>query len=305
MCRSLLSVDWQGDLYDCDFNQMLGLRATHRRPGAAAPARPAAHDRRRHAHPRRRPLLRLHRRPGQQLRRGAGGSTRGGGPGGFGHPRLKAGCMPRLSVVVPVLDEAAGIGAALQALAPLRAAGHEVIVVDGGSQDATATLAAPLANAVLHSPRGRARQMNTGAAAAQGDVLLFLHADTTLPEGAATAVLQALQGGARWGRFDVAISGRSRWLPVVALLMNLRSRATGIATGDQALFVQTALFRQAGALCRTAADGRHRALPAPARPGATGLPAAEGGHLRPALGPARRLAHHRADVAAALALLAR
>jgi len=155
--------------------------------------------------------------------------------------------MPRLSVVVPVLDEAAGIGAALQALAPLRAAGHEVIVVDGGSQDATATLAAPLANAVLHSPRGRARQMNTGAAAAQGDVLLFLHADTTLPEGAATAVLQALQGGARWGRFDVAISGRSRWLPVVALLMNLRSRATGIATGDQALFVQTALFRQAGA----------------------------------------------------------
>ena len=155
--------------------------------------------------------------------------------------------MPRLSVVVPVLDEAAGIGATLQALAPLRAAGHEVIVVDGGSQDATATLAAPLANAVLHSPRGRARQMNTGAAAAQGDVLLFLHADTTLPEGAATAVLQALQGGARWGRFDVAISGRSRWLPVVALLMNLRSRATGIATGDQALFVQTALFRQAGA----------------------------------------------------------
>ena len=155
--------------------------------------------------------------------------------------------MPRLSVVVPVLDEAAGIGATLQALAPLRAAGHEVIVVDGGSQDATATLAAPLASAVLHSPRGRARQMNTGAAAAQGDVLLFLHADTTLPEGAATAVLQALQGGARWGRFDVAISGRSRWLPVVALLMNLRSRATGIATGDQALFVQTALFRQAGA----------------------------------------------------------
>ena len=155
--------------------------------------------------------------------------------------------MPRLSVVVPVLDEAAGIRATLQALAPLRAAGHEIIVVDGGSQDATATLAAPLASAVLHSPRGRARQMNTGAAAAQGDVLLFLHADTMLPEGAAAAVLQAVHGGARWGRFDVAISGRSRWLPVVALLMNLRSRATGIATGDQALFVQASLFRQLGA----------------------------------------------------------
>jgi rSAM/selenodomain-associated transferase 2 len=88
--------------------------------------------------------------------------------------------------------------------------------------------------------------MNTGAAAATGEVLLFLHADTTLPAEAATAVLQAVAGGARWGRFDVAIIGRSRWLPVVATLMNLRSRATGIATGDQALFVQRALFTQLG-----------------------------------------------------------
>jgi len=154
--------------------------------------------------------------------------------------------MTVLSVIVPVLNEAAGIVPTLQALAPWRAAGHEVIVVDGGSHDATAALAAPLATAVLHSGRGRARQMNTGAAAATGEVLLFLHADTTLPAGAAAAVLQAVAGGARWGRFDVAIIGRSRWLPVVATLMNLRSRATGIATGDQALFVQRALFTQLG-----------------------------------------------------------
>ena len=151
-----------------------------------------------------------------------------------------------MSIVVPVLDEAAAVTATLQALAPLRAAGHELIVVDGGSQDATAALAAPWADAVLTSPRGRARQMNTGAAAARGQVLLFVHADTSLPAGAADAVQQAMAGGARWGRFDVAIQGRSRWLPVVAALMNLRSRLTGIATGDQALFVQTALFRQLG-----------------------------------------------------------
>ncbi len=154
--------------------------------------------------------------------------------------------MPTLSVIVPVLDEAARITATLQALALWRAAGHEVIVVDGGSHDATATLAAPLATAVLHSPRGRARQMNAGAHAAQGDLLLFLHADTTLPAGADAAMQRAVLDGARWGRFDVAISGRSRWLPVVATLMNLRSRLTGIATGDQALFVQALLFKQLG-----------------------------------------------------------
>jgi rSAM/selenodomain-associated transferase 2 len=152
----------------------------------------------------------------------------------------------RLSIVVPALNEAAGITATLQALAPLRAAGHEVIVVDGGSHDATAALAAPHASQVLHSEAGRARQMNAGAAAARGEVLLFLHADTRLPAQAASAITQALQRGARWGRFDVHIEGRSAWLPVVGFMMNWRSRLTGIATGDQALFVQAALFHQLG-----------------------------------------------------------
>ena len=152
----------------------------------------------------------------------------------------------RLSIVVPALNEAAGITATLQALAPLRQAGHEVIVVDGGSTDATAALAAAHADDVRNSERGRARQMNAGAAAATGEVLLFLHADTRLPAHAAQAISAALQRGARWGRFDVCIEGRSAWLPVVAFMMNWRSRLTGIATGDQALFVQTALFRQLG-----------------------------------------------------------
>ena len=153
---------------------------------------------------------------------------------------------PRLSIVMPALNEAAGITATLTALAPLRQQGHELIVVDGGSSDATATLAAALADRVLSSARGRASQMNTGAAAASGEVLLFLHADTRLPARAAAAIHEALQRGARWGRFDVTIDGRSAWLPLVGFMMNWRSRLSGIATGDQALFVRTALFRELG-----------------------------------------------------------
>jgi len=152
----------------------------------------------------------------------------------------------QLSIILPVLNEAAGIGATLQALAPLRAAGHEVIVVDGGSADATVQFAQPLADRVLSGPRGRARQMNAGAAVAQGGVLLFLHADTLLPAGADSAIHQALAAGARWGRFDVRISGGAPLFPLIAALMNLRSRLSGIATGDQAIFVDRSLFMQLG-----------------------------------------------------------
>ena len=152
----------------------------------------------------------------------------------------------RLSVIVPVLDEAAGIVASLAALAPLRARGHELIVVDGGSRDATAELSRSHADAVIASPRGRARQMNAGAARAQGEVLLFLHADTTLPASADTAIVHALANGASWGRFDVKIEGRSAMFPLIAALMNLRSRWSGIATGDQAIFVRRDVFTRVG-----------------------------------------------------------
>jgi rSAM/selenodomain-associated transferase 2 len=154
--------------------------------------------------------------------------------------------VKQLSIVIPVLDEAAGILGTLRALAPLRVRGHEVIVVDGGSTDGTPALAASGADLVIESPRGRALQMNAGAARARGDVLLFLHADTLLPEGADRCVLQALAGGRRWGRFDVRIAGRSPWLMLIAALMNLRSRLSSIATGDQALFVERRLFDQLG-----------------------------------------------------------
>jgi rSAM/selenodomain-associated transferase 2 len=148
----------------------------------------------------------------------------------------------RVSIIVPALDEAASIAVSLDALAPLRAAGHEVIVVDGGSRDGTVALSRGRADAVIETARGRARQLNAGAALARGEVLLFLHADTRLPANALSRVSQALAGGRDWGRFDVRIEGRSRWLPLIAALMNLRSRFTGIATGDQAIFVRRTLF---------------------------------------------------------------
>jgi rSAM/selenodomain-associated transferase 2 len=157
-------------------------------------------------------------------------------------PCLEAGLsLARLSVIVPALNEASGIEGALQALAPLRARGQEVIVVDGGSEDATRELAVPLADRVLVAPRGRARQMNVGAAAAGGAVLLFLHADTRLPPEADRLILGSLEGSC-WGRFDVRIESTRALLRVVAWAMNLRSRLTGIATGDQAIFVRREAF---------------------------------------------------------------
>ena len=154
---------------------------------------------------------------------------------------------PSLSIVIPVLDEAANMAAALEALAPLRARGTEVIVVDGGSVDETATLGKPLADVVIASARGRATQMNAGAAIAKGGVLLFLHADTRLPPDADELIRDGLTQSQRaWGRFDVAIDGKHPLLPLIAAFMNARSRLTGIATGDQAMFVTRDAFTTAG-----------------------------------------------------------
>lgn len=147
----------------------------------------------------------------------------------------------KLSIVIPVLEEAGRIGDCLQALAPLRRQGHEVIVVDGGSGDGTGALAAPLCDRVLTAPRGRAAQMNAGARSASGDALVFLHADTALPAGAEHAIREALRTHC-WGRFDVAIESRHPLLALVAKAMNARSRLSGIATGDQAIFVRREAF---------------------------------------------------------------
>ena len=154
--------------------------------------------------------------------------------------------MTKLSIIMPVLDEAANIETALAALAPYRARSVEIIVVDGGSSDGTAELARPLADRVIAAARGRSLQMNAGAATAQGDVLLFLHADTRLPENADRLLLDGLaRSGRSWGHFNVRIDGGGL-LRVVAATMNLRSRLTGIATGDQAMFVARAAFESVG-----------------------------------------------------------
>lgn len=142
-----------------------------------------------------------------------------------------------------MLDEAATLPGLLAHLGPFRARGCEIILVDGGSQDESLAIARRAGVCVLEAARGRARQMNAGARVAQGGALLFLHADTRLPDVADGAVLHALATtGRAWGRFDVRITGRSPWLRVIGGMMNLRSRLTGIATGDQAIFVTRAAF---------------------------------------------------------------
>ena len=154
---------------------------------------------------------------------------------------------PRLSIIVPTLDESATLAATLARLSAMRARGAEVIVADGGSRDDTRAIAAGLADRVLEAPRGRASQLNAGARAASGTVLLFLHADTQLPEDADRLVLEGLAASRRaWGRFDVRIAGGPPMLAVVAAFMNVRSRLTGIATGDQAIFVKRNAFEDVG-----------------------------------------------------------
>ena len=153
----------------------------------------------------------------------------------------------RLSIVMPVLNEAATIQAALAPLQFLRARGHEVIVVDGGSRDATLECARGLVDSAITCGRGRARQLNEGLAYATGDVVVLLHADTVLPDLADSRILEALADAKyAWGRFDVHIAGRSPWLPIVAAMMNSRSRLTGIATGDQAMFARRAVLQSIG-----------------------------------------------------------
>jgi rSAM/selenodomain-associated transferase 2 len=153
----------------------------------------------------------------------------------------------RLSIVVPVLDEAANLARLLPDLLE-REPQAEVLVVDGGStDDGRAVVARTPSVRWVSAPRGRARQMNTGASAAGGDALLFLHADTRLPDGAGAAILAALaEPGVVGGRFDVRLDSHRPLLRLVGTLMNHRSRLTGISTGDQGIFVRREIFDALG-----------------------------------------------------------
>jgi rSAM/selenodomain-associated transferase 2 len=152
---------------------------------------------------------------------------------------------PQLSIVIPTLNEATNIGSCLQALQSYRNR-CEIILADGGSDDATIAVAEPLADKIVCAPRGRARQMNASAAQAQAELLLFLHADTFLPDNALSLMQQGIDAGRHWGRFDVRLDGEHPLLKVIAVMMNLRSRLTGIATGDQGIFMTRQAFRSVG-----------------------------------------------------------
>ena len=152
----------------------------------------------------------------------------------------------QLSIIIPALNEADCILQTLQSLQAMREKGHEVILVDGGSQDSTVERARPLVDQVISAPACRARQMNMGAQQVHGQVLWFLHADTLVPANSDQLIFATLGTNDGWGRFDVRLSGSHLLLRLVERLMNLRSRITGIATGDQGLFVTRQLFEDVG-----------------------------------------------------------
>ncbi len=155
----------------------------------------------------------------------------------------------KITIVVPVFNEALALPHLVAHLAALKVDANqdlEFIFTDGGSTDGTVALIEKAGLHVINAPKGRAWQMNAGAAQTTGDVLLFLHADTQLPANALAAIKSSLTGNICWGRFDVRIAGKPWMLGVVARMMNWRSRLTGIATGDQAMFMTRIAFQAIG-----------------------------------------------------------
>ncbi|MFZ2451636.1 MAG: TIGR04283 family arsenosugar biosynthesis glycosyltransferase [Methylovulum miyakonense] len=151
----------------------------------------------------------------------------------------------QISIIIPVLNESGRLAGTLHALQHLRER-CQLLVVDGGSHDGSPMIAEPLVDKVIFSPRGRAQQMNAGAVLAEADILLFLHADTRLPDEATRLVSLAVAEGFHWGRFDVAFDNAKPIFKLIAFMMNQRSRLTGIATGDQCLFMTRQAFQAVG-----------------------------------------------------------
>lgn len=153
--------------------------------------------------------------------------------------------MKSLSIIIPTFNEQKNIRDLLRLLQPVRDCGAELIVVDGGSTDSSCEVAEPLCDHLIHSERGRAMQMNAGAAIANGELLWFLHADS-IPSDAVFDRLQKIcdSGEHIWGRFNISMSGSHFLLKIVAFMMNIRSWVTGIATGDQGIFIHRNLFEE-------------------------------------------------------------
>jgi rSAM/selenodomain-associated transferase 2 len=152
----------------------------------------------------------------------------------------------KLSVVVPVLNEELNLSRITSHLRSVIEQGHEVIIVDGGSTDNTLTIAYEITDTVIISKKGRALQMNSGASIASGKVVLFLHADTLLPENVAEIISAACVGESFWGRFDVRLSNNKYVYRLIECMMNMRSSLTSIVTGDQAIFIEKSLFDRIG-----------------------------------------------------------
>jgi rSAM/selenodomain-associated transferase 2 len=155
-----------------------------------------------------------------------------------------------LSVIIPVRNEAQALPLLLADLAPLRVAGAQLIVVDGGSDDGTREQAVGHVDLLLQTEPGRARQMNAGAAAASGEYLWFVHADTRVGAPAVASLLEALARRPCWGRFDVSLSAPGLAFRLIGSMINLRSRLTGVASGDQGIFVARATFDALGGYAR-------------------------------------------------------
>ena len=161
--------------------------------------------------------------------------------------------IPKVSIIIPVLNEVKHIEKCITDLQLLQDSEHEVIFVDGGSVDDTVKLISQHSwCSIVTSVKGRANQMNTGAGHANGEVLLFLHVDTILPFDAIELIIKSFNlsnksQSKKWGRFDVRLSGTQRIFRIIEVMMNWRSRLTSVATGDQAIFINRELFEQVGA----------------------------------------------------------
>ncbi|SMN11987.1 Glycosyl transferase, family 2 [uncultured Candidatus Thioglobus sp.] len=154
--------------------------------------------------------------------------------------------MSQATIIIPTLNEASNISHCLTQLLPLKEKGFEIILVDGGSTDKTLQLAQELCDKIIISPPGRAQQMNTGALHAHGETLFFLHADTQLPKDFVALLPHIQKNSLYWGRFDVDFSSNQKVFKIIANMMNLRSRITGICTGDQVFFMSQSLYRISG-----------------------------------------------------------